>query len=118
MTINTDTPNPPSGEIEEQKSRFNVRGFFRNIGAWIKLRFADKNANQARWYSLFTFLVLLVLIIFQIYWVVGNQLINQLENLLQKETEVNQRIAQNQIAYNTLEIIYKQKEINTESFKA
>ncbi|MBL8098374.1 MAG: hypothetical protein JNK81_04290 [Anaerolineales bacterium] len=118
MTINTDTPNQPDGENQEPKSRVDIRGFFRNIGTWIKLRFADKNANQARWYSAFTIFVLLLLIVFQVYWVIGNQLINQLEDLLQKETEVNQRIAQNQIAYSTLEIIYKQKEINTESFKA
>ncbi|MBX3037645.1 MAG: hypothetical protein KF758_12115 [Anaerolineales bacterium] len=118
MTINTDTPNQPDGENQEPKSGVNVRGFFRNIGTWIKLRFENSHANQARWYSGFTIFVLLLLIVFQVYWVIGNQLINQLEDLLQKETEVNQRIAQNQIAYSTLEIIYKQKEINTESFKA
>ncbi|MBL8092115.1 MAG: hypothetical protein JNJ43_17395, partial [Anaerolineales bacterium] len=98
MTINTDTPNQPDGENQEPKSGVNIRGFFRNIGTWIKLRFENSHANQARWYSGFTIFVLLLLIVFQVYWVIGNQLINQLEDLLQKETEVNQRIAQNQIA--------------------
>ena len=76
---------------------------------------AGRSANR---YSVLTVGILLVLVLVQAYWVVGNQLIGQLTDLLQKETELNAQILDNQREYTALEVLYKQNEIDSETYKA
>ncbi len=76
---------------------------------------AGKTVNR---YIVFTVIVLIVLLILQIYWVIGSQLTTQLADLLHQEAQTNLLIQENQQEYNALEIRYKQNEIESDSFKS
>ena len=75
---------------------------------------APKTVN---WYVIFTVLVLIVVLLLQIYWVIGNQLTAQLAELLKKETELSQEITTNRDEYSSIEMRFKQDEWDSESFK-
>lgn len=68
-------------------------------------------------YVLFTILVFIVVLLLQIYWVIGNQLTGQLAELLQKETELSQEISANRDEYSAIELRFKREEWDSESFK-
>lgn len=69
------------------------------------------------WHIGFTFSVLFVLLILQIYWVIGNQLTTRLADLLKQETELSEKIRANQDEYNTIEVRFKENEKNSENFQ-
>lgn len=97
-----------------------VRRLFKNIpvlSPWLSRGGACKARQTVNRYIGATVLVLLVVLLFQIYWVIGNQLTSQLAGLLQRETELSQAISANRLEYNTLEVQFKQSELNSESFK-
>lgn len=83
------------------------------LGKWTFSK-AEKSVNR---YVAFTVIVLILLLILQIYWVIGNRLTTQLSELLQREEEINLELDQNQQDYIGIEILYKQNEINSENFK-
>ncbi|NJN79025.1 MAG: hypothetical protein HC797_00295, partial [Anaerolineales bacterium] len=80
----------------------------------------DGSTSKARgtvnWHIGFTILTLILLLIFQIYWVIGNQLTTQAIELSQKEAELSLALSENQHEYSQLEILYKQTETNSENF--
>jgi predicted nucleic acid-binding Zn-ribbon protein len=84
---------------------------------WFGVRPTSKAGKAANWYSFITVSLLLILIVVQAYWVIGNRLIDQLAELLQKEAEVNTQILENQRDYSALEVLYKQNEIDSESYR-
>jgi len=75
---------------------------------------APKTVNR---YVFFTILVFIVVLLLQIYWVIGNQLTAQLAELLKKETELSQEISTNRDQYGTIEMRFKQNEWDSESFQ-
>ena len=75
---------------------------------------APKTVNR---YVFFTILIFFVVLLLQIYWVIGNQLTAQLAELLKKETELSQEISTNRDEYNAIEMRFKQNEWDSESFK-
>jgi len=62
-------------------------------------------------------LIFFLVLLLQIYWVIGNQLTAQLAELLKKETELSQEISTNRDEYNAIEMRFKQNEWDSESFK-
>jgi hypothetical protein len=68
-------------------------------------------------YIIFAFSFLILLLILQIYWVIGNQLNTQLDDLLQKQTELSQKISQNNDEYKAIEIRFKQADVDSGDFK-
>lgn len=75
---------------------------------------APKTVN---WYVIFTVLVFIVVLLLQIYWVIGNQLTAQLAELLKQETELSREITTNRDEYSAIEMRFKQDEWDSESFK-
>lgn len=75
---------------------------------------APKTVNR---YVFFTILIFIVVLLLQIYWVIGNQLTAQLAELLKKETELSQEINTNRDEYSAIEMRFKQNEWDSESFK-
>jgi len=75
---------------------------------------ARKTVSQ---YSFLTVFVLIVVLILQIYWVIGNQLTAQLAELLKRETELSQEIKSNRDEYIAIEMRFKRTEWDSESFK-
>jgi len=61
----------------------------------------------------FTVITLIVLLILQIYWVIGNQLTTQATELLQKESELSLQLSDNERESSELTIRYKQSEIES-----
>jgi len=90
---------------------------FPSFAWWFGVKPTSKAGKTANWYSFITVSLLLTLIIVQAYWVIGNRLIDQLTELLQKEADVNVQIVMNQRDYSALEVLYKQNEINSESYR-
>jgi hypothetical protein len=95
----------------------NLLGRVPFLSRWLRRRTATKARVTVNRYIFFTVLVLILLLILQIYWVIGNQLTTQLTELLQREAEISLQINENQQEYKTLEILYKQNEIDSENFK-
>lgn len=67
-------------------------------------------------YIVFTATVLILLLLFQIYWVIGNQLTTQLADLEQQETVVSNDIAANQQDYSVIETRFKEIEMKSPDF--
>lgn len=63
-----------------------------------------------------TVTVLILLLFFQIYWVIGNQLTIKLAELQQQETELNDDIAANQEEYRAIERRFRESAMNPEGF--
>ena len=91
----------------------NIPGLFK----WAKNRTTSKARRTVDRFIFFTVLVLIVVLVLQIYWVIGNQLTAQLAELLTKETELSQEIDANRDEYSALEMRFKQDEWESESFK-
>jgi hypothetical protein len=97
-----------------------IARFFKNIpllSTWLGRLATSKARRTVNRYIAFTISVLLLLLILQIYWVIGNQLTIQLAALLQRETELSLETSQNRADYNTIEIRFKQNEIDSESYQ-
>ena len=77
----------------------------------------DTARKTSSWAVIFTGLVLLVVLLLQIYWVIGNQLTGQLADLLKRETDLSGEIDANRDEYNLIEMRFKQDEWNSEVFK-
>ena len=84
---------------------------------WAKTRTTSKARRTVDRFIFFTVLVLVVVLILQIYWVIGNQLTAQLAELLKKETELSQEINKNREEYSSIEMRFKQDEWDSEGFK-
>lgn len=84
---------------------------------WLKTRTTSKARRTADRFIFFTLLVLFVVLVMQIYWVIGNQLNAQLAELLKRETELSQEIKANRDEYLAIEMRFKQSEWDSESFK-
>jgi predicted nucleic acid-binding Zn-ribbon protein len=69
-------------------------------------------------YIIFAFSFLILLLILQIYWVIGNQLNTQLDDLLQKQTEYSQKIIQNNNEFKAIELRFKQADVDSGNFEA
>jgi hypothetical protein len=91
----------------------NIPGLFE----WAKTRTTSKARRTVDRFIVFTVLVLIVVLLLQIYWVIGNQLTAQLAELLTKETELSQEISANRDGYSSIEMRFKQDEWESESFK-
>lgn len=91
---------------------------FPTFAWWFGVTPTSKAGKAANWYSFVTVTLLLTLIVVQAYWVIGNRLIDQLADLLEKETAVNAQIIDNQRDYSALEVLYKQNEIDSETYQA
>gem|GEM_PF-1305334 len=89
-----------------------------SIAWWFGVSPTSKAGKAASWFSFQTVVILILLVILQAYWVVGNQLITQLATLLQQEAEINAQLVQTERDYSALEVLYKQGEIDTENYKA
>jgi hypothetical protein len=76
-----------------------------------------KARKTINWHIGFTLVVLVVLLFFQIYWVIGNQLTTRLADLLQQETELSEKIRVNQEEYTAIEVRFKENEKNSDSFQ-
>jgi len=61
----------------------------------------------------FTGFILFLLLLLQIYWVIGNQLTTQATELLQKESELSLQLSDNERESSALAIRYKQTEIDS-----
>jgi hypothetical protein len=83
----------------------------------IKATKSNTAPKTVNWAVILTVLVLVVVLLLQIYWVIGNQLTAQLAELLKKETELSQDINANRDEYSTIEMRFKQDEWNSEAFK-
>jgi hypothetical protein len=102
----------------ESASPSNRFGNMPLLGRWLERRTtASKSRKMVDRYIAVTVSTLVLLLIFQIYWVIGNQLTTQLADLLQKETDLSLKISENRQEHSAVEIRYKQNEINSESFK-
>lgn len=75
-----------------------------------------KARKTINWHIGFTIVVLLLLLVLQIYWVIGNQLTTRLADLLKLETELNQKISINQGQYNAIELRFMLDEMESENF--
>jgi hypothetical protein len=91
----------------------NIPGLFH----WAKTRTTSRARRTVNRFIFFTVLVLIVVLVLQIYWVIGNQLTAQLAELLKKETELSQEISTNRDEYSAIEMRFKQNEWDSESFK-
>lgn len=76
-----------------------------------KISRSRRKVNQ---YITFTSFVLLLLLFFQIYWVIGDQLTVRLNSLLAQRSELNLKLDSNQKDYDLLETRYMQEESTTE----
>lgn len=83
---------------------------------WLKTRTTSKARRTADRFIFFTLLVLFVVLVMQIYWVIGNQLNAQMAELLKRETELSQEIKANRDEYVAIEMRFKQSEWDSESF--
>lgn len=83
----------------------------------IKATGSDAARRTVSQYSFLTVFVLIVVLILQIYWVIGNQLTAQLAELLKREIELSQEISANRDEYIAIEMRFKQSEWDSESFK-
>ena len=84
---------------------------------WLMTRTTSKSRRTADRFIFFTLLVLFVVLVLQIYLVIGNQLNAQLAELLKRETELSQEIKANRDEYIAIEMRFKQSEWDSESFK-
>jgi len=91
----------------------NIPGLFK----WAKTRTTSKARRTVDRFIFFTVLVLIVVLVLQVYWVIGNQLTAQLAELLKRETELSQEINTNRDEYSAIEMRFKQDEWDSESFK-
>jgi len=86
------------------------------LSRWLGTKTISKARRTVNRYIGFTVVVLILLLIFQIYWVIGNQLTTKLDEQLKEEASLSLQINENKQEYNALEIRYKQNEIDSESF--
>ena len=104
--------------IETTSPRTLVR-IFPFLSRWFGgTRTIVKSRQTVNRYIVFTAFVLLLLLITQIYWVIGNQLTTQLADLLDKQTELSLKISDNQKEYDRLQILYEQNEIDSGRYDA
>lgn len=68
------------------------------------------------WHIGFTFSVLFVLLILQIYWVIGNQITTKLSELLEQETLLSTDIRTNQEEYDAIVLRFKLDDIASEDY--
>jgi len=73
-------------------------------------------ANKSIGYIVFTGFVLILLLVFQVYWVIGNQLTTQLSGLLQKQADLSQQLSDNLMEFSIIEIRYQQNEIDSGNY--
>jgi len=64
----------------------------------------------------FTLFILAVLLSFQVYWAIGNQLTSQLDDLLLNEKYISNQLDENQKEYFAIENRYKQAEYDSADF--
>jgi hypothetical protein len=76
-----------------------------------------KARKTINWHIGFTIFVLLILLILQIYWVIGNQLTTKLADLLQQEATLSSEISANQDEYNAIELRFKLDEMDSEGYQ-
>ena len=69
-------------------------------------------------YIIFAFSFLILLLILQIYWVIGNQLNTQLDDLLRRQTESSQKISQNNDEFKAIELRFQQADIDSGKYAA
>jgi len=79
-------------------------------------RKTSRSRKAVNRYITFTAFVLILLLFFQIYWVVGNQLITQLNDLLENGTDLTSNLNTNQEKYRALELRYMQTEFASDGF--
>jgi hypothetical protein len=84
---------------------------------WLSTRTTSKSRRTADRFIFFTLLILFIVLVLQIYWVIGNQLNAQLAELLKMETELSQEIKDNRDEYIAIEMRFKQSEWDSEIFK-
>ena len=84
---------------------------------WAKTRTTSKARRTVDRFIFFTVLVLIVVLVLQIYWVIGNQLTAQLAELLTKETELSEEISANREEFTAIEMRFKQDEWESGSYK-
>lgn len=65
------------------------------LSKWWETRTASKARGSVNRYIVFTVFVLMLVLIFQIYWVIGNQLSAQLDQLAQAEKDLKVQITEN-----------------------
>jgi hypothetical protein len=89
------------------------------LALWLERRTTtSKSRRMVDRYIAVAVVTLILLLIFQIYWVIGNQLTTQLADLLQKENDLSLKISENRQEHSAIEIRFMQNEFNSESFKA
>ena len=68
-------------------------GFIPGLSRWLGKGRTSKARKTVNGYIFFTILVLFLLVAFQIYWVVGDQLIREMSTITQREDFLNSQIA-------------------------
>ena len=86
------------------------------LSQWAEKLTTSKARKSVNRYITFTAAVLILLLVFQIYWVVGNQLTTQLNDLLEKRADLTLELNTNQKEYSTLETRYMQDELDSGKF--
>jgi chromosome segregation ATPase len=75
-----------------------------------------REVNRSIGYIVIASVVLILLLVFQVYWVIGNQLTTQLAGLLQKQVDLSQQLSDNQMEISVIEIRYQQNEIDSGNY--
>jgi len=101
----------------ENTSASKLLGNIPVLSRWLGGGTISRARRTVNRYIVFTVFVLILLLILQIYWVIGNQLTTKLDEQLKAEADLSLQINKNQQEYNALEIRYKQNEIDSGSFK-
>jgi len=83
------------------------------LSRWFGKQIVVKSRRTVNRYIVFAAFVLLLLLLNQIYWVIGNQLTTQLADLLQKQTELSAQVSENQKEFSVIQILYEQNEIES-----
>jgi hypothetical protein len=86
------------------------------LSRWWGVKTVSKARRTVNRYIVFTAIVLILLLSFQIYWVIGNQLTTKLDEQLKEEGSLSLQINETKQEYSALEIRYKQNEIDSEGF--
>jgi hypothetical protein len=84
------------------------------LSRWLGSRTTSKARRSANRYIAFPVLVLLLVLIFQIYWVIGNQLSAQLDKLLEAERNLSVQISENAQGSGVLDVQFKQDVTETQ----
>jgi len=84
------------------------QGYHRILGNIFGRSTAQRASNL---YTIITLFIMLVLLVFQVYWVVGNTLELKLTELLDSEKNLTSELYRNMQDYSELELLYKTKEI-------